>query len=255
MTDIVIDVNRLSKAYGSVLAVDEVSFRVQRGAVCGLLGTNGAGKTTTIAMLLGLIVPTSGQITVFGEDILRDRYRVLGRMNFSSPYVDLPQRLTVEENLTVYARLYGVRNVDKRLRQLGVDLEVASFIKRPFRTLSAGQKTRVGLAKALINEPELLLLDEPTASLDPDTADRVRSFLSSYQASSGTTLLLASHNMTEVERICTDVMIMRAGRIVDQGTPQGLIARYGRGTMEEVFLDVMRETNDRETDRRRAALS
>ncbi|MEE8261813.1 MAG: ABC transporter ATP-binding protein, partial [Gammaproteobacteria bacterium] len=165
-----------------------------------------------------------------------------------------PQRLTVEENLTVYGRLYGVRNIGERLRQLGSDLDIASFAKRPFRTLSAGQKTRVSLAKALINEPELLLLDEPTASLDPDTADRVRSFLSSYQASSGMTILLASHNMMEVERICTDVMIMRAGKIVDQGTPQGLVARYRRSTLEEVFLDVMRETGEGDRNRKTVAL-
>lgn len=254
MTEIVIDVECLSKRYGSVLAVDEVSFNVQRGAVCALLGANGAGKTTIIAMLLGLLIPTSGRITILGEDMLINRYRVLSRMNFSSPYVDLPQRLTVEENLTVYGRLYGVRNIGERLRQLGSDLDIASFAKRPFRTLSAGQKTRVSLAKALINEPELLLLDEPTASLDPDTADRVRSFLSSYQASSGMTILLASHNMMEVERICTDVMIMRAGKIVDQGTPQGLVARYRRSNLEEVFLDVMRETGEGDRNRKTVAL-
>ena len=254
MTEFVIDVECLSKRYGSVLAVDEVSFNVQRGAVCALLGANGAGKTTIIAMLLGLLIPTSGRITILGEDMLINRYRVLSRMNFSSPYVDLPQRLTVEENLTVYGRLYGVRNIGERLRQLGSDLDIASFAKRPFRTLSAGQKTRVSLAKALINEPELLLLDEPTASLDPDTADRVRSFLSSYQASSGMTILLASHNMMEVERICTDVMIMRAGKIVDQGTPQGLVARYRRSALEEVFLDVMRETGEGDRNRKMVAL-
>lgn len=254
MTEFVIDVECLSKRYGSILAVDEVSFNLQRGAVCALLGANGAGKTTIIAMLLGLLIPTSGRITILGEDMLINRYRVLSRMNFSSPYVDLPQRLTVEENLTVYGRLYGVRNIGERLRQLGSDLDIASFAKRPFRTLSAGQKTRVSLAKALINEPELLLLDEPTASLDPDTADRVRSFLSSYQASSGMTILLASHNMMEVERICTDVMIMRAGKIVDQGTPQGLVARYRRSTLEEVFLDVMRETGEGDRNRKTVAL-
>ncbi len=240
MTETVIEVEDLYKHYGPVKAVDGISFQVQRGSTCALLGGNGAGKTTTIAMLLGLLLPTRGRIAVLGEDMLRHRYRVLTRLNFSSPYVDLPHRLTVAQNLTVYARLYGVRKVRQRLDALGRELDIAAFFDRPYRTLSAGQKTRVALAKALLNEPELLLLDEPTASLDPDTADRMRSTLQDYQSRSGATLLLASHNMSEVERLCDQVIMMRSGHIVAAGAPHDLIRRYGRQDMEEVFLDIAR---------------
>jgi len=236
----VIEVENLSKHYGPVRAVDGVSFTIVRGATCALLGGNGAGKTTTIAMLLGLLLPTSGQIRILGEDVPRHRQRVLPRMNFSSPYVDLPQRLTVAENLTVYARLYGVRHVRERLTALGRDLDIDAFFKRPYGSLSAGQKTRGGLAKALLNEPEILLLDEPTASLDPDTADRMRGILTDYQRRGGATLLLASHNMSEVERLCDQVIMLRAGRVVATGAPRELIHRYGRKDMEEVFLDIAR---------------
>ena len=181
----VIQVEDLRKHYGAVRAVDGINFTVARGATCALLGGNGAGKTTTIAMLLGLLLPTSGRIKILGEDIPSQRYRVLPRMNFSSPYMDLPQRLTVRENLTVYARLYGVRRIRERLATLGQELDIDAFFKRPYGSLSAGQKTRVVLAKALLNEPEILLLDEPTASLDPDTADRMRSTLTDYRDRSG----------------------------------------------------------------------
>ena len=236
----VIQVEGLCKHYGVVRAVDGISFTVARGATCALLGGNGAGKTTTIAMLLGLLLPTGGHIRVLGEDVPRHRYRVLPRMNFSSPYLDLPQRLTVAENLTVYARLYGVRRIRERLATLGQDLDIDAFFKRPYGSLSAGQKTRVALAKALLNEPEILLLDEPTASLDPDTADRMRSILTDYRDRSGATLLLASHNMSEVERLCDQVIMLRAGHIVAAGAPRELIHRYGRKDMEEVFLDIAR---------------
>jgi len=236
----VIRVENLCKHYGSVRAVDGISFTVIQGATCALLGGNGAGKTTTIAMLLGLLLPTSGQIHILGEEVPRHRQRVLPRMNFSSPYMDLPQRLTVAENLTVYARLYGVRRIRERLTILGRDLDIADFFKRPYGNLSAGQKTRVALAKALLNEPEILLLDEPTASLDPDTADRMRRILTDYQSRSGATLLLASHNMSEVERLCDQVIMLRAGHIVATGAPRELIHRYGRKDMEEVFLDIAR---------------
>ena len=236
----VIQVDDLCKHYGPVRAVDGISFIVARGATCALLGGNGAGKTTTIAMLLGLLLPTSGQIRILGEDIPRHRYRVLPRMNFSSPYMDLPQRLTVWENLTVYARLYGVRRIHERLATLGRELDIDGFFKRPYGSLSAGQKTRVVLAKALLNEPDILLLDEPNASLDPDTADRMRSTLTDYRDRSGATLLLASHNMSEVERLCDQVIMLRAGHIVATGTPRELIHRYGRKDMEEVFLDIAR---------------
>jgi ABC-2 type transport system ATP-binding protein len=240
MQEPVIVVEALTKRYGDVLAVDSVDFTVARGATTALLGGNGAGKTTTLAMLLGLLLPTSGSITIFGEDMLRHRHRVLPRMNFSSPYVDLPGRLTVREILTVYGHLYALRNTAARISAIARDLSFGEFLDRQSRTLSAGQKTRIALAKALLNEPELLLLDEPTASLDPDTGDWVRNYLRDYQRRTGATVLLASHNMTEVERICQHVMILRAGRIVEQGTPHGLIERFGRVTLEEVFLDVSR---------------
>ncbi|MCP5158463.1 MAG: ABC transporter ATP-binding protein [Gammaproteobacteria bacterium] len=235
-----IQVEDLRKHYGPVLAVDGISFTVARSVTCALLGGNGAGKTTTIAMLLGLLLPTSGRIRILGEEMPRGRQHVLPRMNFSSPYVDLPQRLTVKENLTVYARLYGVRQVGERLATLSRDLDIDTFFQRPYGSLSAGQKTRVALAKALLNEPEILLLDEPTASLDPDTADRMRSILIDYQRRNGATLLLASHNMSEVERLCDQVIMLRTGCIVATGAPHELIHRYGRKDMEEVFLDIAR---------------
>jgi ABC-2 type transport system ATP-binding protein len=233
-------VEHLVKRFDTVTAVDGVSFSVAAGSTTALLGGNGAGKTTTLSILLGLLTPTSGAVTVLGADMLRDRYRVLGEMNFSSPYVDLPRRLTPYQNLNVYARLYGMRAPDHRIRELARDLDLKAFLKRPTGSLSAGQRTRVALAKALLNRPRLLLLDEPTASLDPDTGDMVRSYLEQYREQSGATILLASHNMAEVERLCDHVLMMRAGRIVDRGGPRELIGRYGRRTMEEVFLDVAR---------------
>jgi ABC-2 type transport system ATP-binding protein len=230
----------LSKRYGQVQAVESLSFAVAAGSSTGLLGANGAGKTTTIAMLLGLLAPSAGRIEVLGQDMLRHRYRVLGRMNFSSPYVDLPLRLTVRQNLMVYADLYGIDDRRRRIGELAADLDLSSFLDRPTGRLSSGQKTRVMLAKALINRPELLLLDEPTASLDPDTADVIRSYLEDYQRTAQATLLLASHNMAEVERLCSDVLMLKAGRLVDQGVPADLLQRYGRANLEEVFLDIAR---------------
>jgi ABC-2 type transport system ATP-binding protein len=237
-----IELLEVSKRYPEVLAVDSVSFQVAPGSICALLGGNGAGKTTLLSMLLGLLLPTAGCIRVLGTDMLRHRYRVLARMNFSSPYVDLPQRLTVRENLTVYARLYGLSAASRRLDSLAEHLDIASFLGRPYGTLSAGQRTRVALAKSLLNEPEVLLLDEPTASLDPDTAETIREYLREYQRSSGATLLMASHNMLEVERLCDDVIMLRQGRLVDRAPPAELLARYGRETLEEVFIDVARDT-------------
>jgi ABC-2 type transport system ATP-binding protein len=243
----VIEVRHLSRRFGDVLAVDDVSFSVAPGSVTGLLGANGAGKTTTIAMLLGLLLPTAGAITVLGEDMLRHRYRVLGRMNFSSPYFDLPQRLTVRQNLSVYARLYGVRDVRGRLRTLAGELDLEALMDRSFRGLSAGQKTRVLMAKAMVNEPELLLLDEPTASLDPESADRIRGYLEDYRDRTGAAILMASHNMPEVERLCDQVLVMQRGRIVDRGPPEELVAKYGRDSLEQVFLDIARSDNARAT--------
>lgn len=236
-----IRVRDLTKRYGEVLAVDAISFTAPVGTTVGLLGGNGAGKTTTIAMLLGLLVPTGGHIEVLGHDMAYDRFAALARMNFSSPYVSLPSRLTVAENLRVYGHLYDVHGIEHRIRELAAELDLGPLLDRPAGQLSAGQKTRVALAKALINRPDLLLLDEPTASLDPDTGDWVRSWLERYRAESGCTILLASHNMAEVERLCSDVLMLKQGRIVDRGSPRALLERYGREDMEEVFLDIARD--------------
>jgi ABC-2 type transport system ATP-binding protein len=241
MSQAVIKVESLTKRFDDTTAVDAISFAVPAGTVVGLLGGNGAGKTTTISMLLGLLLPTSGTIEVLGVDMLRHRHRVLTRMNFSSPYVDLPHRLTVAENLTVYGHLYGLSGVRRRVAEIAEALDIAQFLKKPVGKLSAGQKTRVALAKALLNKPDVLLLDEPTASLDPDTADWVRTYLETYRRETGATILLASHNMLEVERLCSLVLMMRKGSIVDRGTPAELLERYGRDTMEDVFLDIARE--------------
>jgi len=240
MPDPVILVENLVKRYGKTIAVNGVGFAVERGVTTALLGGNGAGKTTTLSILLGVLLPTSGTVHVFGEDVLRHRYRVLPRMNFSSPYVDLPHRLTVRQNLMIYARLYGVPRREERVGRLARDLQIEPMLDRPAGRLSGGQKTRVALAKALLNEPELLLLDEPTASLDPDTGDWVRSYLEDYRARTGATILLASHNMAEVERLCAQVLMMKEGLIVDRGSPEELIDRYGRTNLEEVFLQIAR---------------
>ncbi len=231
----------LSKRYGATLAVDDIAFAVPAGQTVGLLGGNGAGKTTTIAMLLGLLIPTAGSIRVLGHDMARSRFSALARMNFSSPYVALPQRLSVAENLRVYCHLYDVRHGEQRIAELADELDLTDLLDRPAGQLSAGQKTRVALAKALINRPEVLLLDEPTASLDPDIGDLVRSWLERYRADSGCTILLASHNMAEVERLCSHVLMMKHGRIVDRGSPSDLLSRYGRDDLEEVFLDIARD--------------
>jgi ABC-2 type transport system ATP-binding protein len=240
MLEPAINVSNLVKRYPTAVAVDGISFTVARGVTAALLGGNGAGKTTTLSILLGLLLPTAGRVRVLGEDILRHRYRVLPRMNFSSPFVDLPHRLTVRQNLLIYARLYGLPQRRERIEKLAGDLQISGFLERPAGKLSAGQKTRVALAKALLNEPELLLLDEPTASLDPDTGDWVRGYLEAYRARTGATILMASHNMAEVERLCSEVLMMKAGRIVDRGSPQALIDRYGRTNLEEVFLHIVR---------------
>jgi len=233
-------VKDLTKVYGTVTAVNDITFSLKPRSTVALLGGNGAGKTTTIAMLLGLVVPTSGEVRVFGADMAKNRYQVAQRINFQSPYVDLPMRLTVRQNLTVYAGLYGVANEAERIAFLAEDLQIEGLLDRPTGKLSAGQKTRVGLAKALLNSPELLLLDEPTASLDPDTADWVRQKLKDYANSRRATILLASHNMAEVERLADRVILLDAGRIVEDDTPSVLIEAYGRETLEEVFLDVVR---------------
>jgi ABC-2 type transport system ATP-binding protein len=235
-----IAVDRLVKIYKTVPAVDGISFSLAPGSITGLLGGNGAGKTTTIATIMGLITPTSGRATVLGAEMPKQRYRVLHRMNFESPYVEVPMRLTVRQNMTVFGKLYGVADLRGRIAQLGRQLDLTDLLDRPTGRLSAGQKTRVSLAKALINNPDVLLLDEPTASLDPDTADWVRAHLERYCRKRQATMLIASHNMAEVERLCERVIIMKRGRIEDDDTPAKLLARYGRRTLEEVFLDVVR---------------
>ena len=240
INDTVIHVTHLSKRFGAIHAVDDISFSVKDGRTTALLGGNGAGKTTTIATLLGLLLPSSGEVSILGEDMLRHRYRVLDRINFTSPYLDLPGRLSVQENLNVYARLYAISNRKQRIQFLAEELEITELMKRRYRSLSAGQKTRVSLAKALLNKPRILFLDEPTASLDPDSADRIRHYLKTYQQRSGATLFMASHNMAEVERLCDDVIIMQQGRIFDQDTPQNLMAKHGAQNLEQVFLDVAR---------------
>ena len=242
-------VSGLVKRYGrTVLAVDGIDFHVPEGAAVGLLGGNGAGKTTTLALLLGLLIPTAGRISVLGHDMATDRFAALARMNFSSPYVALPQRLTVAENLRVYGHLYGVPALARRIAALAEELDLGTLLNRRVGELSAGQKTRAALAKALINRPDVLLLDEPTASLDPDTADWVRTWLERYRAESRCAILLASHNMAEVERLCSDVLMLKQGRIVDRGSPAALIARYGREDLEEVFLDIARNRRTARVD-------
>ena len=240
MQDAVISVRGLVKRYREIAAVDGIDFDVPAGAIVGLLGGNGAGKTTTLGMLLGLVLPTAGTIRILGEDMLRHRHRALARLNFTSPYVDLPARLTARENLMVFATLFGVRDARARIAALADDLHLRKFLDQKTGTLSSGQKTRLGVAKALINRPAVLLLDEPTASLDPDTGDWVRGYLERYRRETGATILLASHNMGEVERLCDDVLMMKEGKIVDRGAPGALVARYGRANMEEVFLNIAR---------------
>jgi ABC-2 type transport system ATP-binding protein len=235
-----IAIDQLVKVYRTTRAVDGISFALEAGSITGLLGGNGAGKTTTIAMIMGLVTPTSGTVKVLGAEMPRQRYQVLQQMNFESPYIDMPHRLTVRQNLKVFGLLYAVEYLPDRIAALADELDLVEFLDRPTGKLSAGQKTRVALAKALINSPQVLLLDEPTASLDPDTADWVRGHLERFRKERGATVLLASHNMAEVERLCERVIIMKRGRIEDDDTPQRLLIRYGRETLEEVFLDVAR---------------
>ena len=237
-------VRDLTKVYRDIAAVNGITFTLERGAITALLGGNGAGKTTTIAMLMGLVIPTSGEARVFGADMARDRHKVLHRMNFESPYVDVPMRLTVRQNLDVFARLYGVRDRKGRIAEAAEGFRLAELLDRPYGKLSAGQKTRVSLAKALLNEPELLLLDEPTASLDPDTADWVRSKLEVYCRGGGATVVLASHNMAEVERLADRVLMLEKGRIIADETPAALIKRFGRANLEEVFLAIARRGSE-----------
>jgi len=233
-------VEGLCKTFETVVAVDRVSFSIPAGSTVALLGGNGAGKTTTISMLLGLITPSAGRIEILGQDMSVNAPAIRAKMNFESPYVDLPRRLSVRQNLEIYAQLYGVADRAGAIEKLSHSLALEELLDRGYGTLSAGQKTRASLAKALINSPEILLLDEPTASLDPDSADWVRTMLEDYQKENRASILLASHNMPEVERLADHVIMLRGGRVEDEGTPGALIEKYGRNSLEEVFLDVAR---------------
>ena len=237
----ILKTENLTKKYSSVLAVDNLCFGLEKATITALLGGNGAGKTTTLSMLLGLLEPTSGSIRLFDQDFIRNRYSVLDKMNFSSPYVDLPQRLTVRENLTVYAKLYGVSNLGERIQQVSQEFRLDELLDRKVRKLSSGQKTRVSLAKALINRPKFLLLDEPTASLDPDTTSWIRDFLRNYRDTNDATILFASHDMREVELLCDDVLLMKSGKLVEKGSPTTLLDKYDRENLEQVFLQLSRE--------------
>ena len=237
-------VENLSKNYSENKAVNNINFKIGENEIVGLLGPNGCGKTTTIAMILGLLKPSSGKILVDGIDIENNRIELLHKMNFISPYIELPKKLTVKENLIVYSKLYSVRNFNERINYLSETLRLNDFINKKTGELSSGQKNRVSLAKSLINSPSILLLDEPTASLDPETGDYVRTFLENYQKDKNISILLASHNMSEVERLCASVLMMKAGKIIDKGTPKELIEKHGRKNLEEVFLKLTRTNNE-----------
>jgi ABC-2 type transport system ATP-binding protein len=236
-----IEINNLTKQFNNTLAVKNISFKIGKGKIIGLLGPNGCGKTTTIGMILGLIKPSSGSVIINGQNIEHNRTKLLENMNFISPYIELPKKLTVEENLKVYGRLYGVKNLIDKISYLMEKLNLTDFKKRKTGELSSGQKNRVSLAKALINDPKILLLDEPTASLDPDVGDYIRGFIEDYAANEGATILLASHNMSEVERLCYEVLMMKDGEIIDKGKCSDLVNKHGRKNLEEVFLKIVRE--------------
>ena len=237
----VIEINNLSKQFKNILAVNNINFKINKGKIIGLLGPNGCGKSTTIGMMLGLIKPTSGKVIINGQNIENKRTSLLEKMNFISPYVELPKKLTVEENLKVYGKMYGTKNLKDKISDLMKQLNLSEFKTRKTGELSSGQKNRVSLAKALINDPEILLLDEPTASLDPDVGDYIRTYIESFASKKGATILLASHNMNEVERLCNEVMMMKNGEIIDKGTCNDLIKKHGRKNLEETFLKIVRE--------------
>ena len=241
---IAIEIKNLNKKFRNTLAVKNINFKINKGKIIGLVGPNGCGKTTTIGMMLGLIKPTSGSVLINGKNIENDRTNLLEKMNFISPYIELPKKLTIEENLIVFGKLYGVKNLESKILELMEILNLLEFKKRKTGELSSGQKNRVSLAKALINDPEILLLDEPTASLDPDVGDYVRGVIENFAAKNGSTILLASHNMNEVDRLCHEVMMMKNGEIIDQGKSDDLISKHGRKNLEEVFLKIVRNKNE-----------
>ena len=236
-----IKITNLTKIYNNYLAVDKINFQVQNNKTIGLLGPNGCGKTTTIGMMLGLISPSGGEIKIDDKNINTfKRDEILKRFNFASPYVELPKKLTVKQNLEIYGRLYGINNLNQRIDEISTDLDIKNFFERKTGELSSGQKNRVSLAKSLMNKPEILLLDEPTASLDPDIGDFIRSYIQEYKSKNKVTVLLASHNMSEVERLCDSIIMMRKGKIVDSGTCEELIKKHGRNNLEETFLKIAR---------------
>ena len=239
-----IEVINLSKSYKSKQAVNNINFKINENEIVGLLGPNGCGKTTTIGMILGLLKPTSGQVLINGIDIEKNKISLLHKMNFISPYIELPKKLTVKQNLTVYGKLYNINNLNDRIDYLSNKLRLNNLLDKITGELSSGQKNRASLAKALINEPTVLLLDEPTASLDPETGDFIRTFLENYKKEKKIAVLLASHNMDEVKRLCGSVLMMNDGNIIDRGTPDDLIKKYGRKNLEEVFLELVRTKNE-----------
>ncbi len=240
-----IEIKKLSKIYGEYLAVDKINFNIEKNKTVGLLGPNGCGKTTTIGMILGLVLPTEGEILIEDKNINNfKRDEILKRFNFASPYVELPKKLTVRQNLEIYGRLYGINDLQKRINEISSDLNIKNFYERKTGELSSGQKNRVSLAKSLINKPEILLLDEPTASLDPDIGDFIRTYIQEYKSKNKVTILLASHNMNEVERLCDSIIMMRKGKIIDNGTCEQLIKKHGRNNLEETFLKLARSKDE-----------
>ncbi len=239
-----LEIIQLSKLYNNKEAVKNISFKINKNEIIGILGPNGCGKTTTIGMILGLLKPSEGKILINGFEIENKRVELLNNLNFISPYIELPKKLTVKQNLEVYGRLYDVKNLSSKIDYLAEKLRLNEIIYKITGELSSGQKNRVSLAKSIINDPTILLLDEPTASLDPETGDFVRSFLENYQKDKGASILLASHNMTEVERLCSSVLMMKNGVIIDQDSPKELIKKHGRKNLEEVFLKLTRDKNE-----------
>ena len=242
-----LEIKNLSKKFNTILAVNNISFEIEKNKTLGLLGPNGCGKTTSIGMMLGLITPTSGKILINEISLeAKNRIELLSLMNFASPYIELPKKLTVKQNLEIYARLYGVKQISNRILEMSEDLNLKDLLNKKTGELSSGQKNRVSLAKSLINKPKLLFLDEPTASLDPDVGDFVREYLEKYKNKNELTILLASHNMREVERLCDSIVMMKQGKIVDSGTCDQLIAKHGRKNLEETFLKIARDNNELE---------
>ena len=239
-----IEVINLSKSYESKIAVNNISFKINENEIIGLLGPNGCGKTTTIGMILGLLKPTNGKVLINGSNLETNKIPILKKLNFISPYIELPKKLKVKQNLIVYGKLYNVENLDDRIDYLSKKLRLENLLDKITGELSSGQKNRVSLAKALINDPSVLMLDEPTASLDPETGDFIRTFLENYKKEKKISVLLASHNMDEVKRLCNSVLMMKDGNIVDKGTPDELIEKHGRKNLEEVFLKIARYENE-----------